>query len=397
LKKVLLRGPLLSNSGYGVHSRQVFEFLNSRKDIDLKCDITPWGNTSWRLKQYEDKSYKNIPTILEKYILEKDISSYKFEESYQVCFPNEWRKISEFDVGITAGVETTICSSNWLHDINLMNKVIVPSEFTRKVFINSSDYYNIELNTEIIVIPEYYHEEFDIKEKISNFNLDLVKTSKNVLISGQLTSLSNSLDRKNIFKTIETVVREISNFDDVGLIIKTNLGKNSKKDFIRLKKIMNKYFKELSKDLYVNTPEIYIIHGDMSPFELKSLYESEKVSCFISCTRGEGFGLQFLESAICNLPIIATNWSAYTEFLDYFLKVDCDIIELDKEKIDNKLFVLNSKWAEFNEDSLKEKIKEVFSKDYKKDTKIIQQRNKLVNKMSKSSIIDIYKEKLGRF
>ena len=135
----------------------------------------------------------------------------------------------------------------------------------------------------------------------------------------------------------------------------------------------------------------------MSPFELKSLYENEKVSCFISCTRGEGFGLQFLESAICSLPIIATNWSAYTEFLDFFFRIEYDITEVDKEKIDNKLFVLNSKWAEFNENSLKEKIKEIFAKDYRKDCKVIQQKNKLVNKMSKSSIIDIYKQKLDRY
>lgn len=397
MKKVLLKGPLLSNSGYGVHSRQVFEFLNSRKDIDLKCDITPWGNTSWRLNQYKDKSYKNIPIILEKYMLEKDISNYKFDESYQVCFPSEWRRISEFDVGITAGIETTICCSNWLHDINLMNKIIVPSEFTKKVFMNSSNYYNIELSTEIIVIPEYYHEEFDVKDNINTFNLDMIKTKKNVLISGQLTSLKEKLDRKNIFKTIEIVAREVSSFNDVGLIIKTNLGKNSRKDFMRLKTVMNKYYKELKKELGSCLPEIYLIHGDMSPFELKSLYESEKVSCFISCTRGEGFGLQFLESAICNLPIIATNWSAYTEFLDFFLKVDCDITEVDVEKIDNQLFVLNSKWAEFNEYSLKEKIREVFTKDYRKDVKVIDQRNKLVNKMSKTSIINIYKQKLDRF
>ncbi len=277
-----------------------------------------------------------------------------------------------------------------------MNKVIVPSEFAKKVFIDSSDYYDIDLKTEIIVIPEYYHEEFDIEDDMNVFNLDAIKTKKNVLISGQLTSLTGKLDRKNIFKTIETVVREISSFNDVGLIIKTNLGKNSRKDFMRLKKIMNKYHKELEKELGLNTPEIYLIHGDMSPFELKSLYESEKVSCFISCTRGEGFGLQFLESAMCSLPIIATNWSAYTEFLDFFLKVDYEMSEVDHEKIDNKLFVLNSKWAEFYEDSLKEQIKEAFTKDYRKDSKVIQQRNKLVNKMSKSSIIGIYKQKLDR-
>ena len=35
LKKVVLRGPILTNSGYGVHRRQVFKALLKRKDIDL--------------------------------------------------------------------------------------------------------------------------------------------------------------------------------------------------------------------------------------------------------------------------------------------------------------------------------------------------------------------------
>jgi glycosyltransferase involved in cell wall biosynthesis len=396
LKKVLLRGPLLSNSGYGVHSRQVFEFLNSRKDIDLKCDITPWGNTSWRLNEYEDKSYKSISKILEKYILSKDVASYKFDESYQVCFPNEWCRISNFDVGITAGIETTICNSNWIHDINVMDKVIVPSNFSKEVFKNSSKYHDINLSTEILVIPEYYHEEFDLDDVLNKFDVSSIVAKKNVLISGQLTSLSSALDRKNIFKTIEIVTRELSSFDDAGLIIKTNLGKNSKKDLALLKKVMNKYHKELKSELGLKTPKIYLIHGDMSPLELKSLYESEKLICFISCTRGEGFGLQFLEAARCGLPIIATNWSAYTEFLDFFLKVDYDLVDIDKSKVDNKLFLKNSKWAEFKEESLKQKLREVLSCNYKKDERCTQQKRKIINKMSKSSIIDIYKQKLDR-
>ena len=67
MKKVLLKGPLLSNSGYGVHSRQVFEYLKTRKDIELLCDITSWGNTSWRISSYDDNSYKNIKEIIKCY------------------------------------------------------------------------------------------------------------------------------------------------------------------------------------------------------------------------------------------------------------------------------------------------------------------------------------------
>ena len=34
--KVLLRAPLLTNSGYGVHSRQIFEWLYEKQNIELK-------------------------------------------------------------------------------------------------------------------------------------------------------------------------------------------------------------------------------------------------------------------------------------------------------------------------------------------------------------------------
>ena len=48
-KKVLLRAPLLTNSGYGVHSRQIFDWLNTRDDIELVVECLQWGRTSWIL------------------------------------------------------------------------------------------------------------------------------------------------------------------------------------------------------------------------------------------------------------------------------------------------------------------------------------------------------------
>ena len=48
-KKVLLRAPLLTNSGYGVHSRQIFNWLYEREDVELVVECLQWGRTSWLL------------------------------------------------------------------------------------------------------------------------------------------------------------------------------------------------------------------------------------------------------------------------------------------------------------------------------------------------------------
>ena len=46
-KKVLLIGPILTQSGYGVHSRQIFEWLEKLPNIDLTVEVLQWGKTTW--------------------------------------------------------------------------------------------------------------------------------------------------------------------------------------------------------------------------------------------------------------------------------------------------------------------------------------------------------------
>ncbi len=59
MKKVLLRAPLLTNSGYGVHSRQVFEWL-LEKDIELDVECLKWGNTPWLLDDENNRIVKEV-------------------------------------------------------------------------------------------------------------------------------------------------------------------------------------------------------------------------------------------------------------------------------------------------------------------------------------------------
>ena len=49
---------------------------------------------------------------------------------------------------------------------------------------------------------------------------------------------------------------------------------------------------------------------------MNKLYNHPKVKAMISFTKGEGFGRPLLEFSTSKKPIIASNWSAHTEFLN---------------------------------------------------------------------------------
>ena len=139
-------------------------------------------------------------------------------------------------------------------------------------------------------------------------------------------------------------------------------------------------------------PNIYIVHGNMKPKELKTLYNSEKVSALVSLSRGEGFGLTLLEAASCGLPIIATDYSAYKEFLDdNFVQVDYELENIPNEKIDNKIYVKNSKWANYINKSLHMNILKFFNNEdlYNKISKDLQKN--IVNNFNKESILKKYR------
>ena len=48
MKKILLKGPLLTRSGYGEQARFALRSLQSRPDLfDIYIQPITWGNTSW--------------------------------------------------------------------------------------------------------------------------------------------------------------------------------------------------------------------------------------------------------------------------------------------------------------------------------------------------------------
>lgn len=346
-KKVILRAPVLTISGYGVHSRQIFRWLMSNKDkYDVWVQTLGWGNTSWMIE-------KSMCNGLVGEIMGCTAPPPKDADiSIQVQLPNEWDpKIAKFNVGVTAAVETDICNPEWIQAINSMDLIIVPSQHVKKTIENSGS-----VQKKIEVVPEAFLDEIvDPKKKFLK-ELSGIETSFNFLVYGQLTGNRDTTDRKNTYRTLKWICETFRKDSDVGIIIKTNSARNSMFDKSITKDILKKTLGQIRKE---GTVPVYFLHGYMNDQEVASLYRHPEIKALVNLTRGEGYGLPILEAAASDLPVIATNWSGHLDFMNKgrFLPVDYDIVDIDPSKVDKKIFMEGSKWAEPKEVSAKKVLR----------------------------------------
>jgi len=307
-KKVLLKGPILSRSGYGEQARFAFRSLRKNEDrFDIYLVNTQWGQTGWTCDDEDSAERQYIDFLIQK-TFHHIQNKQGFDMSIQVTIPNEWEKITMMDIGYTAGIETTKVSPQWIEKSRVVDKIIVTSEHSKNVFLNTS--YNIVNNNTKEKVGEakcqtpittvgYPVRVFDKK----NLDLDL-ETDFNFL------AVSQWGPRKNIGATIQWFIEKFKDNENVGLIVKGFFRSNCNMD----KEASEKSLKDLvPKDAKC---KIYLLHGDLSDEEMTGLYSHKKVKALISISHGEGYGLPLFEAAYLGLPIITTNWSGHCDFLN---------------------------------------------------------------------------------
>ena len=131
---VLIRGPLLTQSGYGVHSRQVFRWLLS-KGVNVNAQTTPWGITPWYLNK------DSLDGLVGEIMSRTGAPIAPLDISFQIQLPDEWDpNVAKINVGITALVETTFCNPDWIQACNKMDAVIVPTNFCKQTLDDWSIY-----------------------------------------------------------------------------------------------------------------------------------------------------------------------------------------------------------------------------------------------------------------
>ncbi len=305
MKKVIVRGPALSQSGYGEHTRFVLRALRLQEsELDIHVLPTGWGETGWLAVDDEERRWIDervnaaIPHLQNK---------LPYDVSVQVTIPNEWQNMAAVNIGVTAGIETNKISPAWIEKSFLMDKIITISKHAKDGFVN----------TECGFKNQQTGEE------------GLVKCEKPVIVVGypvknfKKTKLSLDLDydfnylavaqwgpRKNLHNIIKWFVEE-NHDQEVGLVVKTSLKNNSVVDREYINKMLQNSIPKI-EDLKC---KIYLLHGDMSEKEMHALYKHPKIKTLISLSHGEGFGLPLFEAAYSGLPIIAPGWSGQVDFL----------------------------------------------------------------------------------
>ena len=350
MKRIVVRGPMMTQSGYGVHCRQVVAWLLSKPGIEVKFQALPWGDTPWIL----DPNFSNglIDKIAKNTVDLVVPPERRYDVSFQLQLPNEWDpSIAQFNVGMTACVETDLCNPQWISACNRMNMVVVPSTHTADVLKRSG-----KIEVPVVVIPESFCDallEEPSQERIEE--LPKFSTGFNFLLFGQVTGDNPLNDRKNIFFTIKWLCEAFKDDKDVGIVIKTNLGRNTLIDRNRVTAMLKTLIRECRKGEF---PRIHLLHGEMSDETISALYKHPQIKALVSLTRGEGYGLPLLEAAAAGLPVIATGWSGHLDFLNHgkFVNVSYNLKEVHQSRVDGKIFLPNAKWAEVIEEDFKKKI-----------------------------------------
>lgn len=344
MKSILIRGPLLSESGYGNHARQVFRWLMKKHaNCDIRVQVLPWGNTSWCINP--DAEGGLIGEIMRR----SGPLDKKFDVSFQIQLPNEWDpNAAHVNVGVTAVVESDICNPGWIDACNAMSAVIVPSTFCEDTLRKTG-----ALRVPIHVIPESFIPE--VLESGHKFNEDF-DTSFNFLILGTLTGNNPYNDRKNIFFAIKWICEEFANDPDVGIVLKTNVGRGTRMDWPQVEGMLRKVVGEVRKGLF---PKIHIIHGITPASDIAGLYVHPKVKALVAPTRGEGFGLPLLEAAASGLPVATTEYSGHMDFMKHgkFIKFEYDLREIHESRCDPQIWMKGSRWAEVREADFKKKLR----------------------------------------
>lgn len=323
--KAIISAPVDCYSGYGARARDIVKALIELKDgeWDIKIIAQRWGNTPWGYIQDHEEKWG----FLKNYLQIEPLKSQP-EIFIMITVPNEFQAVGKYNIGITAGIETTACDPSWVEGVNRIDLTLVSSEHGKHSLTDVVYEKRVNKNIPGVIVKvektvEVLFEGVDTdlfrkKEYIKTSNLtshlnETVKESFAFLYTGMWTGGVIGEDRKNVGFLIKCFLETFKNIPNPpALILKTSLAGSSTVDkYEVIRKI------EEVKKMVVgkNLPNIYLLIGDMQDQEMNELYNHPKVKAMVSFTKGEGFGRPLLEFTTTGKPVIASNYSGQLDFL----------------------------------------------------------------------------------
>jgi glycosyltransferase involved in cell wall biosynthesis len=332
-KQVLIVGSFASRSGYGNHSRDIAHSFIDIGNYDVKLLPTQWGSTP------NDALHPSNPRdlkLIERLIQPESITQ-KPDIFVQISIPNEFQPNGHFNIGITAGIETTQCKPEWIEGCNRMDCIIATSEHSKKVF-ELTKYEKRDSNSNAVVgalelqVPCHVlfegvdltvYKELTTDEKKNyielNDELDTLAEPFAFLFCGHWLQGELGHDRKDVGALVKTFLETFKDRDvknRPALILKTSGAGFSEIELFDIQHKINQIQQSVGVGRGGVYPTVKILYGDLTDDEMNALYNHKKIKAMISFTKGEGFGRPLLEFTTTGKPVIASNWSGQVDFLN---------------------------------------------------------------------------------
>tara|TARA_Y100000310_G_C20679811_1_gene815226 strand:- start:1048 stop:3129 length:2082 start_codon:yes stop_codon:yes gene_type:complete len=362
-KKILVKGPILSRSGYGVQSRFAIAALKSRPDLfDIYLQNLNWGGTG----QISDSTREWVDETALKTVIYRQQGG-QFDLSLQITIPNEFEKMAPINIGYTAGIETTKVAPQWIAKTNeVVDKLIVVSSHSKNVFENTK--YDVK-NQKGEEFPGW-----GLQKPVEVVNFPTTDTVAepleiNIVTDTNFLVVSQWGPRKNIERTITGFIDQFRDDENVGLILKTNSANDSTMD----REYTATRLTRLLKNCGEYNCKIYFIHGELTDGNLTWLYQHPTMKALINISHGEGFGLPLFEAAQSGLPLITITWSGQLDFIckpnkkgknvPKAIRVDYDIKPVQADAVWDGVIQKDSMWAFAKENSYKKALKSSLEKE----------------------------------
>ena len=394
---LVYQAPVFTRSGYGDHARDILRSLFELDKYDVKIVPTRWGNTPQNqvdpTTEFGQKMLSNVATKVDR----------KPDIFMQMSVANEFEPKGNYNIGITAGVETTVIPKEFIEGTNKMDMVIVPSQFTKSLF-DKTQFQEQDKQTKQIIRTfktekpvEVLFEGVDVDTYVdypkSDIDiLDGIETDFNFLFVGHWLKGKLGQDRKDVgmvIRTFATVFKYLPKDKRPGLILKTSHAGFSVIDRETVREKIENVTRELGDDI----PPIYLLHGDLKDTEMAQLYNHSKVKAMVSFTKGEGYGRPLAEFASTGKPIMVSNWSGQVDFLpaEHTVLLEGQLTSVDKTAAD-KFLLKESKWFTVNYSDAANKMYKVFN-EYDKE---LQRSAGLKTNILNNFTMEKMTEELGR-
>jgi hypothetical protein len=370
----IFQSPIWTRSGYGDLGMTIAKSLVRYDKFEVHLVPTRWGGCSRKFlgEHISDPEEQQLFSKVLRQPLQKQPEIF-----IQCSIPNEFQPVGKYNIGITAGIETTMTRLDWIEGLNRMNLNLVTSAHAKTVF-DEADFKKETQGQPTVQIKNikpmeilFFGADTRIYKKTNNIlptvevELNKIEEDFCFLFVGQWTHGDLFSDRKDIGNLIRVFMET---FKDQGakpkpaLIVKTSgaaICNMDKYEMInRLKAIKVHIENQLqTKDI----PNVYLLHGDLTEMEMNSLYNHPKVKAHVSFTHGEGFGHPLLLSTLSGKPLYVSNWSGHLDFLAPSM---ANLLDGKVDKIApscvNEWLIADSSWFTVDYPKAADKLRESF-------------------------------------